>query len=338
MIECPHRSLKVTVIVPEVSAVIAALSESARLADIEAQLQSIAPQAARDVLTFLVACGIVGMLDDTGALAEDSDPDIAQREFHDVLLHAKSRYGLTEAPTGGAFPFVGVIPSTRAIKPPMSEDLISLPAPDLDRITRDDPPLAKVMEERRSVRQHAEQPLTIAQLGEFLYRVARVRSLRPEGPDPRQYETTRRTYPSGGATYDLEIYPVVRECVGLSSGFYHYEASLHSLAYLPVESSLPRAMLEYAYFANGRHTVPQVLFVISSRFSRVTWKYRGISYATTLRNVGVLYEAMYLAATAMGLAPCALGTGDSSVFSAATSLDPLIESTVGEFMLGSRPA
>jgi hypothetical protein len=39
----------------------------------------------------------------------------------------------------------------------------------------------------------------------------------------------------------------------------------------------------------------------------------------------------------MGLAPCALGTGDSATFSAATGIDPLVESSVGEFMLGTRP-
>jgi hypothetical protein len=40
----------------------------------------------------------------------------------------------------------------------------------------------------------------------------------------------------------------------------------------------------------------------------------------------------------MGLAPCALGAGDPAVFAEATGLDPLIEGTVGEFILGSRPA
>jgi thiazoline dehydrogenase / protease len=39
----------------------------------------------------------------------------------------------------------------------------------------------------------------------------------------------------------------------------------------------------------------------------------------------------------MGLAPCALGSGDSSTFARATGLDPIVESSVGEFMLGSLP-
>jgi hypothetical protein len=43
---------------------------------------------------------------------------------------------------------------------------------------------------------------------------------------------------------------------------------------------------------------------------------------------------MYLAGTAMGLAPCALGSGDSAIFSRVTGLSPLVESSVGEFSLG----
>jgi SagB-type dehydrogenase family enzyme len=81
--------------------------------------------------------------------------------------------------------------------------------------------------------------------------------------------------------------------------------------------------------------VPQVVVTLASRFGRLSWKYEGIAYATTLKNVGVLYEVMYLTATAMGLAPCALGAGDSAAFARATGLDPLVESSVGEFMLGA---
>jgi hypothetical protein len=45
---------------------------------------------------------------------------------------------------------------------------------------------------------------------------------------------------------------------------------------------------------------------------------------------------MYLAATAMGLAPCALGAGDSDLFARATGIDYYAETSVGEFLLGSR--
>lgn len=76
--------------------------------------------------------------------------------------------------------------------------------------------------------------------------------------------------------------------------------------------------------------------ILTSRFSRLSWKYDAIAYSLTLKNVGVLFAYMYLIGTALGLATCALGCGDSATFASATGLDVLEESSVGEFILGSR--
>src|SRR5205085_2005764 len=80
----------------------------------------------------------------------------------------------------------------------------------------------------------------------------------------------------------------------------------------------------------------QVLLVLAARFLRVRWKYSALSYALTLKNVGVLYQSVYLAATAMGLGACALGGGDSALFARTAGLDRHAESSVGEMLLGSR--
>ena len=42
-----------------------------------------------------------------------------------------------------------------------------------------------------------------------------------------------------------------------------------------------------------------------------------------------------LAAAAMGLAACPLGCGNSLLFAELAGVDPLVESSVGELMLGS---
>jgi hypothetical protein len=46
-------------------------------------------------------------------------------------------------------------------------------------------------------------------------------------------------------------------------------------------------------------------------------------------------QTMYLVATAMDLAPCAIGGGDSDLFAQAAGLNYLSEGSVGEFALGS---
>jgi SagB-type dehydrogenase family enzyme len=75
---------------------------------------------------------------------------------------------------------------------------------------------------------------------------------------------------------------------------------------------------------------------ITARFQRVSWKYESIAYATILKDVGVLYQTMYLVATAMSLGPCAIGAGDSDLFQLILGSDYYEESSVGEFMLGAR--
>ena len=52
----------------------------------------------------------------------------------------------------------------------------------------------------------------------------------------------------------------------------------------------------------------------------MSWKYASIAHALTLKNVGVLQQTLYLVATAMGLAPCALG-GYSDTFATAAGTD-----------------
>ena len=79
----------------------------------------------------------------------------------------------------------------------------------------------------------------------------------------------------------------------------------------------------------------QVLLILAARFARVAWKYESIAYALTLKHVGVLYQTMYLTATAMGLAPCAIGGGDADLFARAAGTDYYGETSVGEFLLGN---
>ena len=80
----------------------------------------------------------------------------------------------------------------------------------------------------------------------------------------------------------------------------------------------------------------QVLLILAARIPRLAWKYESIAYALTLKHVGVVYQTMYLAATAMGLAPCAVGGGDADLFARAVGTDYCAETSVGEFLLGSQ--
>ena len=72
-----------------------------------------------------------------------------------------------------------------------------------------------------------------------------------------------------------------------------------------------------------------LLITLSARLQRIAWKYRSLAYALIMKNVGSIYQQMYLVATALNLAPCALGGGNADHFAEAAGLDYCTESSVG---------
>lgn len=266
-----------------------------------------------------------GFLDD--AAAEDP-PDLATEQWspHELWFHRGSRAGHHDLPYGATGWAEGRFPPLPARRPPWPGAPVQLPVPEAGAPAM---PLGAALRARRSLRTADERaPLTVAGLGEFLYLSAAADTGGPGG--------ALRASPSGGGLHALELYPVVRTVDGLPGGMYHYDPYGHLLEPVPARPATVRRLLADATAATGG-AAPQVLLVVSARFGRVMWKYRSMAYALVLKDLGALLQTMYLVATATGLAPCALGTGDADLFALATGLDPLAESSVGEFALSSRP-
>jgi SagB-type dehydrogenase family enzyme len=178
-------------------------------------------------------------------------------------------------------------------------------------------------------------------LGEFLYRVERVIQYdefeiqTPRGPIRMDF--ARRPYSSGGGLYELELYLTIRACEGVPLGLYHYDARNHQLERISDLTPDVEGLLLGASYATGIPTQHlQVLITISARFQRMAWTYTSLAYAAILKHVGVLYQTMYLVATAMELAPCGVGSGDADLFARAAGTNYYDETSVGEFLLGSK--
>jgi SagB-type dehydrogenase family enzyme len=305
-----------------------ALAEPRTTAELAAQVGGLGEEGAQLYMGFLANGGALEACGPGEAGPEAQDPRLALWDFHDLLFHTRSRLGRHSNAYGGTYRFKELFEPLPAQKP-AAGDSVPLPAPDLARLAVEDRPFSAVLESRRSKREYAERALSLAQLGEFLYRAARVQKAVPEAG------VSFRPHPAGGALHELEIYPVVRECEGLPGGLYHYDAFGHRLERLAEPSRAVEALLQMAAATAQIEAPPQVLFVITARFQRIQWKYQAMAYALILKNVGALYQTMYLVATAMGLAPTALGGGHSDLFAAAAGLDYLAETSVGEFILGS---
>ena len=285
----------------------------------------------------------LGFLDDDPrrSTQHDTVDILKQWNSHDLAFHLHSRRGFHFDPAGGLFPFIDEIEPLPALRPSWEGQPIPLDrAPE----TNTSHSLSQVVAERKSSRFYVEDsPVTLSQLGIFLDRVASASAawkipVSNYRGSQTEMEVSRRPYPNGGASYELEIYPVISVCDGLDRGIYHYDAGKHALVAIDGYSDKVHQMMKDANMATAGMANPQILFAIAARFSRVMWKYQSIAYAVILRNAGVLYQTMYLTATDMGLSPCGVGSGDSALFAEVTGLDPIAEGTVGEFILGGPPA
>jgi SagB-type dehydrogenase family enzyme len=340
VLESPLAPARVVLQDPRAAALVHALGRPRSPEELVGRTPGLSTETASDLLALLVAAGMVREVGDNGATVEDTDPALGCWEFHDLLFHTRSREGRHDGPVGVTYFWAGKVAPPPALKSIAATEFIDLHRPDLERLGREDPPFARVVEERCSVREYGDEPITDRQLGEFLYRTARVKDIREEEVEtaegPVRMAFTTRPYPAGGGLYELELYPVVNVCRGLDAGLYHYDALQHRLSRLAARTAEVEQLLREAAWGTGmKPERVQVLLILAARFPRVSWKYSALAYALILKHVGVVYQTMYLTATAMGLAPCAVGIGNADVFARAAGTDYFAESSVGEFLLGS---
>ena len=353
VLESPLSKFRVKLLDWRASAILAQLAQPQTLGTLTPP-SSLGAETAYQFLNLLWAAGFL--------TADSESPSLQLWDFHNLLFHSRTRDGRhdyllaeDDLDKWSDFPMV---------KPPMSEQIISLPRPNLGALKCNDATLTEAIETRKSIRQSDDSnPITITQLGELLYRTARVKQIiSPEDKLSSVYgqnwrenkaylenhaadfdygELSLRPYPAAGGMYEFELYPVVRLCEGLNQGIYHYDPLNHQLEKIERAQDDIHATddihITLGYGVDDFWFHPQVLLVITARFGRLFRRYRSMGYAALLKSVGVLYQNFYLVATNMGLAPGGWGRGDSDIFGQAVGLNYLQESSVGEFTLGSLP-
>lgn len=309
------------------------LAKGVSVEEMVGRLSDFGEETIRELVEIMASCGFVLLSEEEGASLED-EPPLATWEFHDLLFQARSRGGRHRNPSGGTYRFLETIPPLPVVKHPVSEHVVLLEEPDIDALEENDKPFSYVLENRMSVREFAETPIGLSELSEVLFRAARIKYVQ------KGYEhgdVVFRPYPGGGAIHELEVYPLVQRCDGLDAGLYRYNPEKHQLERMTDLTEQLTTMLWQAAAAMGKpeaHKEIHVLLLITSRFPRLSWKYQSMAYATTLKGLGCLYQTLYLVATAMELAPCAIGAGDSDLFAQVTGINYYDEPLIGEFLIG----
>lgn len=162
-----------------------------------------------------------------------------------------------------------------------------------------DKKLGLLMANRRSVRQFSGLPISQEQLSHLLFSSAGLLNVN------KSLDYSRRPYPSAGARYPLEIYPLVLNCTGLEKGLYHYNVKENCL-----EIILKEDLEKWLMKASGGETLlkeSSIIFIITGVLDRTRIKYRDRGYRYALIEAGHLGQNICLLTAELNLGCCPLG-------------------------------
>ncbi len=159
---------------------------------------------------------------------------------------------------------------------------IRLPEPKFKGI-----PLEEAIRKRRTIRSFLRKPISLDHLSQLLW------------AGYGSTEGFRRTVPSAGALYPMDLYVAIGEVEGVEKGVYHYIPAEHSLTLIhkeDVREDIAKASLYQMWMADAA-----VSFVITAEYRRITVKYgeRGIRYA--IMEAGNISQNIFLQAESLGL-------------------------------------
>lgn len=172
----------------------------------------------------------------------------------------------------------------------MTEQKINLPKPRLTGKLS----IEETLNKRRTVRNYTSKPISLEDLSQLLWACQGITS--PDG---------KRTAPSAGALYPLEVFAVVGDVKDIEAGIYRYIPKSHSLQ-LVVKGDHRRS-LAAAALGQEQIITASVDILISVVYERLSRKYgdRSVRYAHI--EVGHAAQNILLQAQSLGLGICPIG-------------------------------
>jgi SagB-type dehydrogenase family enzyme len=233
-----------------------------------------------------------------------------------VIYHQWSKPGVIDA--FGSVANWG--PSVDLYKGYPNARVVRLPKPGLEGGL----PSARAISTRRSNRSYSDRPMSLDELSRFLFLTS--------GITADKFGNARRTAPSSGALYPIEVYPIVHNVDGIERGVYHYAYREHALELVRAEDMRTRVVEQ----GIGQEFLGQcgaVLFV-TMIMQRMRPKYQDRSYRYGLLEAGHVGENAYLAATEMGLGACGVGAFMDDAMNEMLGVDGVEEAVVYMLAVG----
>lgn len=148
-----------------------------------------------------------------------------------------------------------------------------------------------LLKKRSSIRNFSLSPLTLQKISSLLFACASYNQ-----------SSEKRTYPSAGGRYPLEIY-LISLNTQLKKGVYHYYVKNHSLEKIfNINQELLSQSFTQKWVLNSA-----VIIVITAIFQRTCIKYGNRGYRYILLEAGHLGQNLSLACCANKLGCCSLG-------------------------------
>jgi SagB-type dehydrogenase family enzyme len=263
-------------------------------------------------------------LGDGGGAWEDWRPSLpfylASRTLEDQLypsheeLEEQLRDKATTEPQPSGFKEYGAARFS-ALENPFSD----LEGPDRDR------PFVDVLVRRRTTRAFRHEPLTKEQLSKLLFFTWGATTVRRNTMGEDVFVT--KTSPSGGSLHGAEVYPILMDVEGLSSGVYHYSVRRHGLELLASED--PRPWIAEACGGQAWVRDAAAVFLSTCVLDRLAWKYRSPrALRVAFQDIGHLSQTLCLVATWLGLGSFTTGALRDEIFEKKIGLRYLQEPVV----------
>lgn len=113
----------------------------------------------------------------------------------------------------------------------------------------------------------------------------------------------KRAYPSAGARFPIEIYPIAFNIEGLENGAYHYNSEKHLLELLLMKDlSELKSDFVSPFIEN-----PSLAFILTAVIPRSEVKYGKKSYPFSLLEAGHIGQNIYLLSAKYNIGCCGIG-------------------------------
>ncbi|GAA2615229.1 SagB/ThcOx family dehydrogenase [Streptomyces roseoviolaceus] len=184
-------------------------------------------------------------------------------------------------------------PEPYLYKPPVSAEIVALPAPSKTLNATMHEVLAD-----HGIPEKASSPMSLQDLSTFLYYSFGQVGVKKT---PALGDQLRKASPSGGARHPTEAYLMVLNAEDYPVGIYHYSVRDHALEFITAEIDGDWVARHVVGKPEWMKISPAMAIVLTSRVERSMYRYReNYSYRPIHHDVGHILETSSLTARALG--------------------------------------